>query len=93
MSYSFVVAFHPCLKLEEIFVVRIFNHSSESLVDVGYLSEEMLQYFDPIMVRQLTDCTIAVFNKKERFLPQRNVFMWIEICNWLVEKMACRQIL
>ena len=75
MSYSFVVAFHPCLKLEEIFVVRTFNHSSESLVDVGYLSEEMLQYFDPIMVRQVTDCTIAVFNKKERFLPQRNVFM------------------
>ena len=37
VSYSFVVAFHPCLDLDKIFVVRSFNHSFESLVDVGYL--------------------------------------------------------
>ena len=48
-------------------VLRSFNHSFESLVDVGYFSEEMLPYFDPIMARQLKDCAIAVFNKKERF--------------------------
>ena len=86
VSYSFVVAFHPCLNLEKIFLVGSFNHSFEFLVDVGYLSEEMLLYFDPITARQLKDCAIAVFNKKERFPPQQNIFMWIEICNWLVEK-------
>ena len=53
--------------LEEIFVVRSFNHSFEYLIDVGYLSEEMLPYLDPITARQLKDCAIAVFNKKERF--------------------------
>ena len=53
--------------LEEIFVVRSFNHSFEYLIDVGYLSEEMLPYLDPITARRLKDCAIAVFNKKERF--------------------------
>ena len=57
--------FIPCLKLEKIFIVQSFNHSFESLIDVGYLSKEILPYFDPI--RQLKDCAIAVFNKKERF--------------------------
>ena len=42
VSYSFVVAFHPCLNMDKIFVVRSFNQSFESLVDVAYLSEEML---------------------------------------------------
>ena len=50
VPYSFVVAFHPCLNLEKIFVVRSFNHSLESLIDVGYLSEEMLPSFDLITV-------------------------------------------
>ena len=67
VSYSFVVAFHPCLNLENIFVVRSFNHLFESLVDVGYLSEEMLPYFDPVTASQLKHCAITVFNKKERF--------------------------
>ena len=62
VSYSFVVVFHPCLNLVKIFVVRSFNHSFESLVDVGYLSEEMLPYCDLITARQLKDA-IAVFNK------------------------------
>ena len=67
VSYSFVVAFHSCLNLEKIFVGRSFNHSFESLIDVGYLTEELLPYFDPIMARQLKNCVIAVFNKKEQF--------------------------
>ena len=62
-----MVAFHPCLNLVKIFAVRSFNHSFESLVDVGYLPEEMLPYFDLITERQLKDCAMAVFNKKETF--------------------------
>ena len=37
VSYAFVVAFHPKLSLEKIFVVRSFNHTSKQLNDVGYL--------------------------------------------------------
>ena len=41
VSYSFVVAFYPCLNMEKIFAVQSFNQSFESLVDVTYLSKEM----------------------------------------------------
>ena len=68
VSYSLVVAFYPCLNLEKIFVVRSFNHSFESLSDVGYLSEELLPYFDPITARQLKNCVIAVLIRKNNFL-------------------------
>ena len=92
VSYSFVVAFHPCLNLEKIFLVGSFNHSFEFLVDVGYLSEEMLLYFDPIAARQLKDRAIAVFNKKERFPPSKMFSCELKFVIDLLKKMACRQI-
>lgn len=36
--YAFVVAFHPDMNIEKIFVARSFNHAFEQLNDVGYLS-------------------------------------------------------
>ena len=66
VSYAFVVAFHRCLNIEKIFVVKSFNHIFEQLNDVGYLSDEMLPYFDSITARQLRDCAQAVYAKKER---------------------------
>ena len=42
VSYAFVVAFHPCLNIDKIFVVRRFNHTFEQLNGVGYLSSKML---------------------------------------------------
>ena len=53
LSYSFLIAFQPDLNIEKIFVVRTFNHTFEQLNGVGYLSNEMLPYFDPITARQL----------------------------------------
>ena len=41
VSYAFVVAFHPSLNLDRIFVVRSFNHTFDQLNDVGYLLDEM----------------------------------------------------
>ena len=64
VSLAFVVAFHPNLKLEEIFVVRSFNHSFDQLNDVGYLLSET-QYFQPIITRQFRECTETVFKNKE----------------------------
>ena len=66
VSLAFVVAFHPNLKLEEIFVVRSFNHSFDQLNDVGYLLSET-QYFQPIITRQFRECTETVFKNKEMF--------------------------
>ena len=62
-----MVAFHPKLGIEKIFVVRSFNDSLEQLNDVGYLFNQMLAYFDLIMARQLRDCALAVRQKKEKF--------------------------
>ena len=48
VPYVFVVAFHPGLDIEKIFVVRSFNHTFEQLNYVGSLADEMLPYFNPI---------------------------------------------
>ena len=63
-----MVAFHPSFDTEKAFVVRSFNHTFEQLNDIGYLSNEMLPYFDLITAHQLGDCALAVYNKKESFL-------------------------
>ena len=68
VSYAFVVAFQPSLDIEKILVVRSFNKTFEKLNDVSYLSDEMLPYIDPITTRQVRDCAVAVFNKKEKYL-------------------------
>ena len=91
VSYFFVVAFHPKLNLEKIFVVRSFNHTFEQLNDVGYLSNEMLLYFEPKTARQLRDCAVAVHQKRKRF-SLSEMFSWelkfvIDILKkWLGEK-------
>lgn len=36
VSYVFVVAFHPSLDIDRIFVVRSFSHAFEQLNDVAY---------------------------------------------------------
>ena len=51
VEYAFVVAFHPDLNIEKIFVVRSFNHTFEQSNDVGYLSDEILPYFYLITAR------------------------------------------
>ena len=67
VSYAFVVAFHSDVNTEKIFVVRSFNHTFGQLNDFGYLSNDMLPYFDPIMARQIRDCAMVFHAKKERF--------------------------
>ena len=76
VSLAFVVAFHPNLKLEEIFVVRSFNHSFDQLNDVGYLLSET-QYFQPIITRQFREFKEAVFKKKEMFYVNSSLSLWL----------------
>ena len=91
VSYAFVVAFHPSLIIDKIFVVRSFNHTFEQLNDVRYLSHEILPYFDPITARQLRDCVQAVHAKKERFSLSKMFscklkFIIDLLKRWLAEK-------
>ena len=95
VSYAFVVAFHPSLKIEKIPVVRRFNHTFEQLNDVNYLSDEILPYIDPITTRQQRDYAVAVFNKKEKYLPIEMFFCELKFVidllkKWLAEKYFSR---
>ena len=55
VSYCFVNAYHPSLKLNSVSVVRSFSHSFEELNDISYLNQEMIKFFDLITARQLPD--------------------------------------
>ena len=86
-----MVAFLPNLNIGKIFVARSFNHTFKQLNDVGYLSNEMLPYYDPITARQLKDCALAVHAKRERFFLSEmfscELKFVIEILKkWLAEK-------
>ena len=86
-----MATFHPNLNIEKIFVVRIFNNTFEQLNDVGYLSNEMLPYLDPITARQLKDCALAVHAKNERFSLRKMFscelkFVIDILKKWLAEK-------
>ena len=81
VSYAFVVAFHPSLNTDKIFVVRSFNHTFEQLNDVGYLSSEMFPYCDPVTVQQLRDWN------------QENVFVRPKVRHWFAKVIAHRKTL
>ena len=67
VSYTFVVAFHPSLNSDRLYVVKSFNHTFEKLNSMNYLPDKMLPYFDPIIIRQLRDRAQAFHeNKKQK---------------------------
>ena len=50
VSYAIAI-FHPKMNLDRIFLVRRFNQTFDELNRVGYLSEEILHYFNPVTAR------------------------------------------
>ena len=91
VSYAFVIAFHPSLNIEKIFVVRRFNHTFEQLNDVSYLKDEMLPFTGPIATMQLRNCTAAVFTKKQKYSQSEMFscelkFVIDLLKKWLAEK-------
>ena len=49
------------------FSVRSFNHTFDQLNEVGYLSSEILHYFDPITTRQHREYSEFFVKKKKKF--------------------------
>ena len=49
------IPFNHCINPDRKFVVRTFNHTFEQLNEVSYLSNEMLEFFDPVAAKQLRD--------------------------------------
>ena len=69
--YAFLIAFHPSLNIENISVVRSFNHTFEQLNDVSYLKYEILA------IERLYCCFV---DKKAKIFSEQNVFLRAEIC-------------
>ena len=89
--YRFVVAFHPSLNLDRIFVVRSFNHTFDQFNDIGYLLDKMLPCYNPITVQHLRDCAIATHEERKKLLPSdmfscKLKFVIDSLKRWLAEK-------
>ena len=67
VSSAFVIAFHPKLNLDRIYVVRSFNHILEILNDVGHFTYKMIKLFHLVTTKQLRDCADNVFKRKEKY--------------------------
>ena len=52
---NYPIPFNHCINPDRKFVVRTFNHTFEQLNEVSYLSNEMLEFFDPVAAKQLRD--------------------------------------
>ena len=73
VPYVIILAFHPKFKLPRIIIERSFGHSLERLCQIDYLTSEQLKYKDIITLKQLRDCALAVYKKKQFTSRIRNV--------------------
>ena len=65
VSYAMIFAFHPKLKMKRIIIERSFGHSIEKLTTIDYLTNEQIKFKDPIILKQLRDCALAVADRKK----------------------------
>ena len=60
--YVMTFAFHPNLNLERVIVESNFGQSLENLVNIGYLTQGMLEQVHPVTAQQLRDCSVPVIH-------------------------------
>ena len=66
VSYFIIFAFHPKLKMKRVIIERSFGHSLQKLTTIDYLTNEQLKFKDVITLKQLRDCALSVFSKKNK---------------------------
>ena len=66
VSYVIIFAFHPKLKMKRVIIERSFGHSLQKLTTIDYLTNEQLKFKDVITLKQLRDCALSVFSKKNK---------------------------
>ena len=66
VSYVFIVAFQPSLKLEIIIVYRSFVHSVEQLTSLDYLTREQIGFMEPYLIQMLKDVAFEVSKRKSK---------------------------
>ena len=66
VSYVIIFAFHPKLKMKRVIIERSFGNSLQKLTTIDYLTNEQLKFKDVITLKQLRDCALSVFSKKNK---------------------------
>ena len=64
VSYLFIVAFQPSLKLERNIVYRSYVHSLEQLTSLDYLTSEQIGFIEPYLIQMLKDVAFEVSKRK-----------------------------
>ena len=66
VSYLFIVAFQPSLKLERNIVYRSYVHSLEQLTSLDYLTSEQIGFIEPYLIQMLKDVAFEVSKRKSK---------------------------
>ena len=66
VSYVFIVAFQPSLKLEIITVYRSYVHSFEQLTSLDYLTREQIGFIELYLIQMLKDVAFEVSKRKSK---------------------------
>ena len=65
VSCVIIFAFHPKLKMKRV-IIKSFAHSLKKLTTIDYLTNEQLKFNDVTTLKQLRDCALSVFSKKNK---------------------------
>ena len=60
VSYVIILAFHPKLNIDRVFVQHSVGHSLEKLTSLNYLKNDQIAFIDISLIKQLTDAAINV---------------------------------
>ena len=75
LSYCIIIAFHPKLDIERIVIFRSFQQYQDLNFDLSHLKDQMLQFVDPVMLNQLKDTCLKVYNKECSFAVSEIFFV------------------
>ena len=66
VSYVIIFTFHPDLDIDHVIIEHSSGHSCEKLRSLNYLARVQLNFKDNKTLLQLTDCAIAIADKKKK---------------------------
>ena len=74
VSYVIIFTFHPDLDIDHVIIEHSSGHSCEKLRSLNYLARVQLNFKDNKTLLQLTDCAIAIADKKKKKITISEMF-------------------
>ena len=65
ISYCQIDAFHPSLNLDKIVIFRSFQQNLEEINSLDHFSQDHIQFFDPITIKQMRDAALSVLAREK----------------------------